>query len=462
MERIYSAIFTNEKYNENEIELTAEALEIHNEKQELEEEFRFLAQPPPPPSSSTRTPSNLSYRPAEEILLKRKELYDRKINLSKELKDILKSTLRAFGYAYGAKAFTAVLLASRKWSTIEYGYADAVRLLLRLDTIRFGSFVGSLVGVFRVTELTSRLIRGKQDRHNLAIAGTVAGLTLFVDDKSRRSSISLYIFVRMLDIVGRRLTAEKILPQWKYSSEFLFALSNAFIIYAAVVDPSLLPKGYYNWIMKMGALNHLGLEYAVRASLRGEVDHFRRCQPHFHMESCTTHAIKEWFLGFGRAIQIYLPVHFLPAILFRFHKIRQSPIVSSAKISYAALCSSAFLTSYQTIVKLAICAPRNLLQKDHHLQYWIAGLISGLSLFFEDPKRRFELMLYCFPRALEILWQLLVSRKKPLLANKIQTILHGEILLFSLSLGLIMSSPTEHFKPTYLKVLRFVFGQRVI
>lgn len=76
-----------------------------------------------------------------------------------------------FLYAYGAKAFTALLLASRKWSSMEYGYVDAVRLLLRLDTIRFGAFFGSLVGVFHVTEIAARNARGKKDEKNLAIAG---------------------------------------------------------------------------------------------------------------------------------------------------------------------------------------------------------------------------------------------------------------------------------------------------
>lgn len=77
----------------------------------------------------------------------------------------------AFVFAYGTKAFTAVLLASRKWSSIEYGYADAVRLLLRADTIRFGAFFGSLVGIFRLTEIAARIGRGRKDQLNLAIAG---------------------------------------------------------------------------------------------------------------------------------------------------------------------------------------------------------------------------------------------------------------------------------------------------
>ena len=67
-------------------------------------------------------------------------------------------------------------------------------------------------------------------------------------------------------------------------------------------------------------------------------------------ESCVTHAIKEWINGLGRSLQIYLPVHFLPAVIFRFQQLRGAPASTTARISYAALRSSAFLTSYQVRV----------------------------------------------------------------------------------------------------------------
>lgn len=375
----------------------------------------------------------------------------------------LRAAARAFLLAYGAKAFTAVLLASRKWSRMEYGgYADAVRLLLRTDTIRFGAFFGALVGAFRLSELVARVARGKSDRTNLAIAGGVSGLALLVDSESRRSTIALYIFVRMLDVVGRHLVAIGALPSWQYSSECLFAASNSFIMYAFLVEPTLLPRNYYNWILQMGAVTHQGLDYTVRQTWHGQVDFagnsipFRRCQPHYHLESCTTHNVKEWVGGLGRAIQIYLPVHLLPALIFKFKRLQQNPLSTTARITYAALCSSAFLTSYQTAMKLTVCTIRNTFKKDYVAESWMGGLMTGLSLFFEDPKRRFELMLYCVPRALDILWQILKRR------GLVRYVKHSEVVLFCLSMSLIMSRPPEHFKPTYLSILRFLFGRNII
>lgn len=63
--------------------------------------------------------------------------------------------------------------------------------------------------------------------------------------------------------------------------------------------------------------------------------------------SCVTHAIKEWAAGFTRALQIYLPVHCLPALIFRFKQLQQAPVSATTKVSYAVLRSSSFLTSYQ-------------------------------------------------------------------------------------------------------------------
>jgi hypothetical protein len=87
-----------------------------------------------------------------------------------------------------------------------------------------------------------------------------------------------------------------------------------------------------------------------------------------------THSTKEWFGGLGRAIRIYLPVHFLPAIIFKFPRLQGAPLTMTARISYAALCSSVFLTTYQTIVKLVVCTMRNTFQHDYVIETYLGGV----------------------------------------------------------------------------------------
>ncbi|CAI5712313.1 unnamed protein product [Hyaloperonospora brassicae] len=470
MERVYSAFFASERRNDSR-ELTAASLACHNE---------TLKRSDGPPQrtcgseSDRRRREDSDKRLSESIpeamrhaAARRQELCnlttDWKRYFKNDLEAACQAAARAFVLAYGAKAFTAVLLASRKWSSLEYGYADAARLLLRRDTLRFGAFFGTLVGTFRVTELAARAARGGQrDAITLAIAGFVSGSALLLDSPARRTTVSLYIFVRMVDVVCRHLTSSGVLPTWRYSSEMLFAMSNAAILYAFVVDPSLLPENYYQWICRIGAVNHHGLEYTVRQRMRGALDahgnalSFRPCQPHYHMESCVTHAIKEWINGLGRSLQIYLPVHFLPAMIFRFQQLRGAPASTTARISYAALRSSAFLTSYQTVAKLVICMARNALRRDEAAAPLAAGIATGGALFFEHTKRRFELMLYCLPRAIDIVWQLLKRR------GIVRYVKHSEVVLFCLSMSLIMSSPARYFKPPYLQILRFIFGGDII
>lgn len=249
MERIYSAFFTSSERRASSgaahdaSQLTAAALERHNEAQRA---ASGLVQPEIGAKKREVGDGETAAEARRFATARAGDLRQLALDYRAVRQDLLsavRAAVRAFVYAYGAKAFTAVLLASRKWSSLEYGYADAARLLLRADTIRFGSFFGSLVGAFRLTELAARVARGgARDSKNLALAGGVAGLALLVDSPSRRATISLYIFVRMLDVVARHLVAAGVVPEWPHSSEYLFAFSNVAIMYAFIVDPSLLPK----------------------------------------------------------------------------------------------------------------------------------------------------------------------------------------------------------------------------
>ncbi|KDO26186.1 hypothetical protein SPRG_08548 [Saprolegnia parasitica CBS 223.65] len=451
MERVYSAVF-------GEPSARTTILRNHSSFFEL-------------PSSEplTLTPAVLE---KHNHLLERKDAKEREAKA--RLERLESKTLRAFLYAYGAKAATALLLASRKWGMNTASYADALRLLSKADSIRFGLFVGTMVGSYRAAEVVANRVRGvhHDDRINKAIAGAVCGLSLLVDAPSRRPVISLYIFIRMLDIVLRHAEQPKKFLQdtchvpIKYMTEILFGLCNAPIVYGALFQPELLPKGYYHWILQLGNMTHGGVDYAIRQRWRSDTDAttgalipFRPCQPHFHLESCLTHSVKDLVSGgMVRAAKVYLPVHAIPFVLFRSQKLQTAPIASVLHVAYATLRSSAFLSSYQSVVKLAICIPRNLCHRDYGVTGLIAGSLSGLSLFFEDPKRRIELMLYCAARGLEILWTVL--KHKPFV--RALRIKHAEVLVFCLSMACIMSSPSTHFKPTYLHIARFLFGHSVL
>ncbi|ETW01921.1 hypothetical protein, variant 5 [Aphanomyces invadans] len=370
--------------------LTPEFLEQHN-LQMQHRQYHDVLPPPPPPSASSIAAAPLVTRPLPSSF---------KGPLTTELSELggaLKAGARAFVLAYGAKAFTALLLASRKWGVDDTNsYADALRLLSQSDTFRFGGFVGALVGSYRATEIVLNYVRGPctpDDATHKAIAGAVCGLSLFLDTPSRRPVISLYIFIRMLDIYLRhaswqeRIGIDKVLDDHPflttYSTEMLFALANGPIIYAAAYTPSYLPKSYYNFIIHAGNLSHHGTDYVLRRRHRGDIDAstgrvvaFTPCQPHFHRESCVAHAVKDWITdGVVRAARLYVPVHFTPLLLFKRRQLVSAPAKTLTQTALATLRSSAFLSSYQALVKVFLCATRNSFHEDYSLSALFGGVL---------------------------------------------------------------------------------------
>ncbi|RHY58165.1 hypothetical protein DYB34_001651 [Aphanomyces astaci] len=373
--------------------LTPELLEQHN-LQMQQGRYHDHSLPPSPPShplASTSAATPIRRRPLSKDGSHATEL--------SELGGALKAGARAFVLAYGAKAFTAVLLASRKWGVDDTNsYADALRLLSQSDTLRFGGFVGALVGSFRGTEVLLNYVRGPcapDDATHKAIAGAVSGLSLFLDTPSRRPVIALYIFIRMLDIYLRhapwqaRLGLDDLLLRkhpvlTKYTTEILFALANGPIIYAAAYNPRLLPQ---DWLTD----------------------------------------------GVVRAASLYIPVHFTPLLLFKHRQLVATPATTLSQTAFATFRSSAFLSSYQ--------------------------FVAGLSLFCEDPKRRNELMLYTAVRSLDMLWAMVKQHKTVAVPRYLR---HFDVLFFCVSMSVILSRRPEHFKPTYLSLLRFMFGPAVV
>jgi hypothetical protein len=67
-----------------------------------------------------------------------------------------------------------------------------------------------------------------------------------------------------------------------------------------------------------------------------------------------------------------------------------------------------------------------------------------------------ELALYCLPRALETVWNMMLKR------NMVRNIRNGDVMLFSASMGVLMSlyqNDPSVINKHYLTVLTRVFGR---
>mmetsp|Transcript_2282 Transcript_2282/g.8465 ORF Transcript_2282/g.8465 Transcript_2282/m.8465 type:complete len:277 (-) Transcript_2282:3466-4296(-) len=115
--------------------------------------------------------------------------------------------------------------------------------------------------------------------------------------------------------------------------------------------------------------------------------------------------------GMLLGLQIYLPIHLLPVILFKRQKIREA--LSSRNFAelrriFAALLknvvkSCLFISTLQTVFLAGLLGARDLLKGvDHPVSVLLAGFLAGGSILFEKKPRRLELGLYCVPRCVEI------------------------------------------------------------
>lgn len=101
--------------------------------------------------------------------------------------------------------------------------------------------------------------------------------------------------------------------------------------------------------------------------------------------------------------------------------------------------STIFLASLVSSYMLVVSANRKILelkvadiQRDHKLSFYLAGVISSLSILIENESRRTELALYCLPRAAESLSMIMAKR------GLVSYVPHSETALFCFSMMVIM------------------------
>jgi hypothetical protein len=337
------------------------------------------------------------------------------------------------------------------------GAGAALRAAAGPDTRQFALFLGALVGLFRGLNAVSTAWEGRDAPVSAARAGAVAGVALLLDEASRRQMIALYLFSRGLDVATKRLVRDGRIPYWKHFEALLFGVSNMPIMYGFLFMPEILQPSYYKWILRMGVVTDKGLAGTLRERRdtffkTGELIPFRPCSHGYHTGPCTVHCATDWVAGLLRAGKIYLPVHLVPLLLLRTKALAKdpAPVLSRTALGFASSC--AFLSTYVLCVKGSQCFLRNLRQEDAGWHALVAGLLTGLSTYLEQPARISELMLYCLPRGLEATWIYLER------AGYVVSIKNFEAVFMSCAMAVLLSSSKADFKRAYYDSLCFLLG----
>ncbi|KAK9806740.1 hypothetical protein WJX72_001016 [[Myrmecia] bisecta] len=384
----------------------------------------------------------------------------------------------------------ALVLKSRKKHR-----AHSINLWQRLqDTLRYTAFLGSLSGVYVAADEAIAAVVGKRKsaKWRALVAGAAAGPTILLTGrKDRHTSLALYILLRGITLLvrcGNKPSAPKpvqllLTPtRWKHGDTALMCLATSQILYSWMMLPQTLPAAYVRFLNKHGGKERWRCdairELAIRNKQGLEPGPLKLLQHtdlrDFHAripcgilhpgQTCNQHFASFLPEAYLRALPVYLPVYFLPAILVhRKHLIQKETAAKIwRRVGLGVLRSSLFLALYCTLAWRGACAAHNLTGRTTGFIIAASCWAGGLATLAEKKSRRMELALYCLSRAAESFalclaqWGWVHPRSLPK---------RLDVLIFCAAVAAIMhcysDSHGRHrdvFRSKYLNVLDFVFG----
>jgi hypothetical protein len=281
---------------------------------------------------------------------------------------------------------------------------------------------------------------------------------------------------------------------WAHGDSLLFILTSAQIMYAYVMRPETLPPSYYKFIVRSGPIDECVLD-AVRKNNRNKPFDVRtlmeyvtnlgtpatissatnlfksRNEPdpngllplipcsvlHPRTESCVVHNLHTFFSTAKKTLPIYATLTFVPMVVLQFVKLFKDPFTLLRKGVLSCLRSTVFLALFCAMYQVVICMQRNFVSKDHRVAYFLAGIISSMSIFIEKKSRRSELALYTLPRAVDSFYMQLLDRKW------MASVPHGDLVLFCTAmsgLAYFYHNQTSVMSPTLLWVLKWLHAPK--
>ncbi|OAV98314.1 hypothetical protein PTTG_00360 [Puccinia triticina 1-1 BBBD Race 1] len=325
-----------------------------------------------------------------------------------------------------------------------------------------------------------------------AVAGAIAGLALLAQAKQERVNLAPNIFCRGL------YTLLKYRPLFKFphGDLILFGLSNAQIMSAFVLRPQTLPAWYWQWIRRSGSLDLKFLELhrllnthklrdmalpkqvidltrpRTRANdlrLRNWLSHpdplaapAAPCHfNHSSFDSCILGNGSRTWGAFKSMVPTYTILHLVPALLFRSKMFIKSPLLFLVSIARKTASSALFLATFVWIILFSVCIPSRLYEASHGSiklrgSAWngVVGFATAFSLLWEDPRRRGELALYCAPKALASVWQVMKIK------GLVKSLAYGEMILASMGTSMLMHC-FVHAPQSMPALIRGTLGQLI-
>ncbi|POW05945.1 hypothetical protein PSTT_09351 [Puccinia striiformis] len=260
--------------------------------------------------------------------------------------------------------------------------------------------------------------------------------------------------------------------QFKYADMLLFALSNAQIAVGYLLYPNSLPGWYVHWVSRVGELNprYVELNRGLDRSLINPLELMTKERHHrlIYRDTQPGLGLMNFVFNLGLISPIQSIAKVLLALLITSIMIAVFVLIwlNSLKLSSKWLLPMLFYISYLhssfsnefyeldhkenyikciiyrtfvSVVQNCFCLPSQLYERFGIIIkgspfYALMGFLTGVSLFWEEPKRRGELALYCAPKGLYSLWTVLKAKKWVPRGE----IIMGDIIVSSIGCGMLM------------------------
>jgi len=159
----------------------------------------------------------------------------------------IRGLARGFIVGYGLRSLIGVITAllfkkiikPRKILKSSFGSRNAVD---------FGVFLGLYNSLYKGTNCLLRNLRKKDDGWNAALAGAVAGTSMYF---WKSSELALYLTSRAMECVFNALVEREYIKSWYWGDTLLFAVSCAFIYHAFMFEYLNLRPSYYSFVLKI-------------------------------------------------------------------------------------------------------------------------------------------------------------------------------------------------------------------
>ena len=177
---------------------------------------------------------------------------------------------------------------------------------------------------------------------------------------------------------------------------------------------------------------------------------------HIHEGTCNYEAYKRFITVFKLAVKFYLPIHLVPALIFKRKQLTSKPLEVLKSFLKGFIRSVLMLAVYCTIFRYGLCQFKNMRHKNDKYNPIVSGFLATLTILFEPASRRAELTLYLVPRFLEALWNFFLRR------NIVSNIKNGEVILFSIAMSIICycyQNEEDCIKPSYLGIFKKFWGE---